>query len=404
MRSWTRSSRARRRPAPAIASSRSRAPAARCWIGRRPTRTASAAAIESLKRWCAARLHDPGVPRLGRLPVSRDARLLEPRATCSGPMRPICPRRCSGRTQRLRRRDGFKLTDPRMRPREVLSEIHYCVLCHERDKDSCSKGLREAAKAGETAKVAVNPLGIELDGCPLDEKISEMHALRKAGDADRRAGARDARQPDVPGHRPPHLQRLHEGVHLPEAGAGQHPADRDRRADRRAAHAVGRRDLRAAHALESAERAAAVRAAVQRQERPRRRPRPGRLHARALPGERRLRRRRHRRPEDRAAARGAWSAPTSAPPRADSRLERDLPAARRARARRLRRRLRVRHHRPLGQELPDAAAPDAGAAARPADVRRRPVRRHAADRGRVGATASITSRSRPAPAGRRSST
>ena len=79
---------------------------------------------------------------------------------------------------RLRRRDGFKLTDARMRPREVLSEIHYCVLCHERDKDSCSKGLHD-----KDGKVVVNPLGIELDGCPLDEKISEMHALRKAGDA-----------------------------------------------------------------------------------------------------------------------------------------------------------------------------------------------------------------------------
>src|SRR5439155_1006097 len=31
-------------------------------------------------------------------------------------------------------------------------------------------------------KTTVNALGIELDGCPLDEKISEMHALRKAGD------------------------------------------------------------------------------------------------------------------------------------------------------------------------------------------------------------------------------
>ena len=29
----------------------------------------------------------------------------------------------------------------------------------------------------------MNPLGIPLDGCPLDEKISEMHALRKAGDS-----------------------------------------------------------------------------------------------------------------------------------------------------------------------------------------------------------------------------
>jgi NAD(P)H-flavin reductase/NADPH-dependent glutamate synthase beta subunit-like oxidoreductase len=79
---------------------------------------------------------------------------------------------------RLRRRDGFKLTDPRMNRREVLSEIHYCVLCHERDKDSCSKGLKD-----KDGKTAVNPLGIELEGCPLGEKISEMHALRKMGDA-----------------------------------------------------------------------------------------------------------------------------------------------------------------------------------------------------------------------------
>ena len=79
---------------------------------------------------------------------------------------------------RLRRREGFTLTDPRMNGREVLSEIHYCVLCHERDKDSCSKGLKD-----KDGKIAINPLGIELNGCPLDEKISEMHALRKRGDA-----------------------------------------------------------------------------------------------------------------------------------------------------------------------------------------------------------------------------
>ena len=61
---------------------------------------------------------------------------------------------------------------------EVMSEIHYCVLCHERDKDSCSKGLRD-----KDGKATPNPLGIELNGCPLDEKISEMHTLRKRGDA-----------------------------------------------------------------------------------------------------------------------------------------------------------------------------------------------------------------------------
>ena len=57
--------------------------------------------------------------------------------------RPDLPEWMVGPDDRLRRRDGFKLTDARMRPRDVLSEIHYCVLCHERDKDSCSKGLRE---------------------------------------------------------------------------------------------------------------------------------------------------------------------------------------------------------------------------------------------------------------------
>ncbi len=83
-----------------------------------------------------------------------------------------------GPDDRLRRRDGFKLTDARMNPREVLSEIHYCILCHERDKDSCSKGILNAK-----GEVTINPLDIPLAGCPLDEKISEMHCLRKEGDA-----------------------------------------------------------------------------------------------------------------------------------------------------------------------------------------------------------------------------
>ena len=246
----------------------------------------------ALRRWCAARVHDPRVPALGHLPVSGNAGLLAARAD----ERPTGPR-LLGPDARLRRRDGFKLTDPRMDPREVLSEIHYCVLCHERDKDSCSKGLRD--EKGRHRRQPARHRARRLSA--RREDLRDARAAQ-GGRCDRRARARDARQPDVPGHRPPHLQRLHEVVHLPEAGAGQHPADRDRRADRRPRDAVGRRDLRAADALESAERPPPLRAAVQRQERPGRRPRPGRLHARALPGERRLRRRRHRRPEDRAAA------------------------------------------------------------------------------------------------------
>ena len=79
---------------------------------------------------------------LGRVPLSRESRLRPSRAGAaarSGDAR----RRCSVPTSRLRRREGFKLTDPRFSRREVLSEIHYCVLCHERDKDTCSKGIRD---------------------------------------------------------------------------------------------------------------------------------------------------------------------------------------------------------------------------------------------------------------------
>ncbi len=131
---------------------------------------------EALKRWCAARVHDRAYRGwvIFRFPETLDYWNL---VDVQRP-EPRLPEAMIGPDWRLRLRDGFGLTDARYTPREVLSEIHYCVLCHERDKDSCSKGLHE-----KDGRVAVNPLGISLDGCPLDEKISEMHALRKAGDA-----------------------------------------------------------------------------------------------------------------------------------------------------------------------------------------------------------------------------
>ena len=82
-----------------------------------------------------------------------------------------------GRDQDLRRRVGFKLTDDRGTMRDSLYEIDYCMICHERSKDACSTGLREP---DGTAKR--NPLGIKTEGCPLDERISEMHLLKKQGD------------------------------------------------------------------------------------------------------------------------------------------------------------------------------------------------------------------------------
>ncbi len=132
--------------------------------------------VEALKRWCAAHVHDPSFKHwvIFRFPETLDplhlVHVVRPDAAM--------PEAMIGPDGKLRRREGFALTDSRFTAREVLSEIHYCVLCHERDKDSCSKGIRDKAGA-----VTANSLGIPLAGCPLDEKISEMHALRKRGDA-----------------------------------------------------------------------------------------------------------------------------------------------------------------------------------------------------------------------------
>jgi NADPH-dependent glutamate synthase beta subunit-like oxidoreductase/NAD(P)H-flavin reductase/bacterioferritin (cytochrome b1) len=85
----------------------------------------------------------------------------------------------SGAIDSLRRRDGFKLTDDRGTMRDALYEVDYCLICHEREKDSCSTGLHEP-KSGEIKR---NELGIALEGCPLDEKISEMHLMKRIGDS-----------------------------------------------------------------------------------------------------------------------------------------------------------------------------------------------------------------------------
>lgn len=42
-----------------------------------------------------------------------------------------------------RKRDGFALTDRRGTRRQVTKQVDYCMICHEREKDSCSKGIHE---------------------------------------------------------------------------------------------------------------------------------------------------------------------------------------------------------------------------------------------------------------------
>ncbi len=92
--------------------------------------------------------------------------------------KPELPNLLRGAEAEMRRRDGFTLTDERGTMRDSLYEVDYCLICHEREKDSCSTGLHE--KDGSAKR---NPLGIKTEGCPLDEKISEMHLLKKQGDS-----------------------------------------------------------------------------------------------------------------------------------------------------------------------------------------------------------------------------
>ncbi len=79
--------------------------------------------------------------------------------------------------QQWRHRDGFALTDAGMNTQQALDQVNYCIWCHTQAKDSCSRGLKER-KTGAFQK---SVFGVTLAGCPLDEKISEMHTLRAAG-------------------------------------------------------------------------------------------------------------------------------------------------------------------------------------------------------------------------------
>ena len=77
-----------------------------------------------------------------------------------------------------RQREAFELTDPGTNLRGALDQAHYCIKCHNQGKDACSTGMRE--KTGEFKN---SFFGVTLNGCPLDEKISEMHVAKQNGNA-----------------------------------------------------------------------------------------------------------------------------------------------------------------------------------------------------------------------------
>ena len=84
--------------------------------------------------------------------------------------------------EKLRRREGFKLTDKGTDLTGALDHANYCIWCHEQGKDSCSKGLLEKGASGRgAASFKKSAFGVTLAGCPLEEKISEFHKAKTEG-------------------------------------------------------------------------------------------------------------------------------------------------------------------------------------------------------------------------------
>ena len=139
-----------------------------------------AALAEALFRWCRLAATDPAfAPEthgwvLFKTPAKTDwDDLVEHQLVDHGTHKAWV-----GPLHERRRRVGFSLTDPRMDRRHALYEIDHCIYCHDRDADSCAKGMRNKKEGG----YKVNALGVTVTGCPLGEKISEMHLVKRNGD------------------------------------------------------------------------------------------------------------------------------------------------------------------------------------------------------------------------------
>jgi len=140
--------------------------------------------IDKLVQWCAAALSTTE----GRLAVVDWVSFKQPARLYHQQLIPLKPVSDDSEEQGhyqiidayRRQRDGFGLTDARMSAREQLNEIDYCIYCHTKEGDFCRKGFPQK-KRDPLAGLKRNPLGEVLGGCPVDEKISEMHVLKREG-------------------------------------------------------------------------------------------------------------------------------------------------------------------------------------------------------------------------------
>lgn len=89
----------------------------------------------------------------------------------------VDPQNLIEKSYEKKNRSGFDLTDNGYGLNRVQGEAHYCIFCHKQNKDSCRSGIFEK----ETAELKIDSLGVELHGCPLDQRISEMNLLKSEG-------------------------------------------------------------------------------------------------------------------------------------------------------------------------------------------------------------------------------
>ncbi|MDX2083079.1 MAG: FAD-dependent oxidoreductase [Rickettsiales bacterium] len=81
------------------------------------------------------------------------------------------------KSNRHQYKNEFDLTDKGFGMNRILAEAHYCIFCHKQKKDSCRSGIFEK----DSSQLKIDSLKVELHGCPLDEKISEMNLLKSQG-------------------------------------------------------------------------------------------------------------------------------------------------------------------------------------------------------------------------------
>ncbi len=150
--------------------------AVRSWLEREPQCRAELAAAERFVTWAA--LCPAGRRRFGDQALFQVPRKHDPLKLVATGARPE-----GGITwleapaeHALRQRRGFELTDAGCDLSGGLGEIHYCIYCHHQDKDSCSSGLRAASGSFEHSAI-----GALQTGCPLGERISEMHEAKRRG-------------------------------------------------------------------------------------------------------------------------------------------------------------------------------------------------------------------------------